>query len=71
MDGGDGIASVTLGDAEALVVKQMAARTASRRDIDPPTGAELGMGLQGAPVNVADGTDVDSNDMGSVGKPVL
>jgi len=46
VDEGDGLATVTLADAEAPVVQQMAARTQSRRDIDPTTGAELGMGEQ-------------------------
>jgi Mn-containing catalase len=48
VDSGDGLASVSLTDAEAPVVEQMAARTQSRRDTDPKTGAELGMGAQGS-----------------------
>lgn len=44
VDGGDGSASVTLPpDAEELLAAA-AARTASRTDIDPTTGADLGAG---------------------------
>jgi Mn-containing catalase len=42
VDGGGGTASVALSDADAKVLAKLAARTASRTDIDPPTGAELG-----------------------------
>jgi len=44
VDGGDGLATVELSDADAPVLQQMAARTQSRPDGDPLTGAELGMG---------------------------
>jgi len=44
VDGGDGSASVTLSSTEMQAVEQMAARTMSRPDVDPPTGAELGAG---------------------------
>jgi Mn-containing catalase len=44
VDGGSGLAELTLGTGEAAVVKQMAARTESDPSSDPMTGAELGMG---------------------------
>lgn len=44
VDGGDGMATVTVSQTEKQALDQAAARTASRRDIDPPTGAELGAG---------------------------
>jgi Mn-containing catalase len=44
VDGGDGTASVGLSaDEEELLVKA-ASRTASRTDVDPTTGADLGAG---------------------------
>lgn len=42
VDGGDGLAHVTVGQADKKALDQAAARTASRTDVDPPTGAELG-----------------------------
>jgi Mn-containing catalase len=42
VDGGDGSASVKLSSADKKVLAQTASRTASRTDIDPMTGAELG-----------------------------
>jgi len=47
VDGGDGMASVTVSQTEKQALDQAAARTASRTDIDPPTGAELGAGPGG------------------------
>src|SRR3954471_24791753 len=47
VDGGDGMASVTVSQTEQQALDQAAARTASRTDIDPPTGAELGAGPGG------------------------
>jgi Mn-containing catalase len=47
VDGGDGTASVTVSPTEKQALDQAAARTASRTDIDPPTGAELGAGPGG------------------------
>lgn len=47
VDGGSGEATVELKGAEAKLLKQVQKRTASRTDIDPTTGAELGAG-QGA-----------------------
>lgn len=44
VDGGDGMASVTLPTKEAKVVEQMATRTASDPTVDPVTGADLGSG---------------------------
>jgi Mn-containing catalase len=44
VDGGSGEASVELDTADAQLLKKMAQRTASRTDIDPPTGADLGSG---------------------------
>ncbi|MFC3607907.1 manganese catalase family protein [Stutzerimonas tarimensis] len=44
VDGGDGMASVTLANKEAKVVQQMAKRTASDPSADPMTGADLGAG---------------------------
>lgn len=43
VDGGSGNASVKLPSNEAAVVQELAARTASHAEIDPVTGAELGM----------------------------
>ena len=47
VDGGDGTASVTVSPTEKQALDQAAARTASRTDIDPLTGAELGAGPGG------------------------
>jgi Mn-containing catalase len=44
VDGGDGEASVKLARAEEKLVATHASRTASRTDIDPTTGADLGAG---------------------------
>lgn len=43
VDGGDGSASVKLSAQEQKINKQMAERTVSNTNIDPETGAELGM----------------------------
>lgn len=42
VDGGDGLAQVKIGKIEKQALDKAAARTASRTDIDPTTGAELG-----------------------------
>jgi len=47
VDGGDGTASVTVSQTEKQALDRAAARTASRTDIDPLTGAELGAGPGG------------------------
>jgi Mn-containing catalase len=44
VDGGDGLATVSVGDDEATLLQQMATRTQSNPEGDPLTGAELGMG---------------------------
>ena len=44
VDGGSGEASVELGHTENEMLAKAAKRTASRTDIDPTTGAELGSG---------------------------
>jgi Mn-containing catalase len=44
VDGGDGTASVMLARDEEQLLRETAARTASRTDIDPTTGADLGAG---------------------------
>ena len=44
VDGGDGTASVKLAKKDEKLVTQAALRTASRTDVDPTTGAELGAG---------------------------
>ena len=49
MDGGDGLSSVKLKPGQKDVLKQMATRTKSDPAIDPPTGAELGMGGKSKP----------------------
>jgi len=43
MDGGDGIPSVKLSGSERTAVERMAVRTRSNPDINPETGANLGM----------------------------
>lgn len=45
VDGGDGSASVSLGELDAAAVQAFAARTASDPDANPVTGADLGAGL--------------------------
>ena len=45
VDGGDGMASVTLRGTELQAVQAMAARTASDPNADPVTGADLGSGV--------------------------
>jgi Mn-containing catalase len=47
VDGGDGNASVGLSNTEADAVEALGARLASRVDIDPTTGADLGAGPGG------------------------
>lgn len=42
VDGGDGTASVKVSATDRGLLQRVAERTASRTDIDPPTGAELG-----------------------------
>ncbi|AUU90718.1 Mn-containing catalase [Enterobacteriaceae bacterium ENNIH3] len=44
VDGGDGLASVTLSKEQQTLVKAMAKRTQSDPSVDPLTGAELGNG---------------------------
>jgi Mn-containing catalase len=44
VDGGDGSATAKLGKTDQKVLSQVAARTASRSDSDPVTGADLGAG---------------------------
>lgn len=44
VDGGNGTASANLTKDEIAIEKQVALRTASRTDIDPTTGADLGAG---------------------------
>ncbi|MFO1058376.1 MAG: manganese catalase family protein [Dongiaceae bacterium] len=44
VDGGDGTASVMLDRDEEQLLQENAARTASRTDVDPTTGADLGAG---------------------------
>ncbi|MEH3452504.1 manganese catalase family protein [Phytobacter diazotrophicus] len=44
VDGGDGLASVTLSKEQQALVKAMAKRTQSDPSVDPLTGAELGNG---------------------------
>ncbi|MBN9563672.1 MAG: manganese catalase family protein [Alphaproteobacteria bacterium] len=44
VDGGDGTASVKLPSKDQRIAKEAAKRTASRTDIDPTTGADLGAG---------------------------
>lgn len=46
VDGGDGSATVKLPAKDVRVVNKMAQRTASRPDVDPLTGAELGSGVR-------------------------
>lgn len=48
VDGGPGDASVRLSSEEAQLFEQLKIRTASRTDINPTTGAELGSGQAGA-----------------------
>ena len=45
VDGGDGLATVTLPDKDAKVLSQMATRTQSDPAVDPLTGADLGSGV--------------------------
>jgi Mn-containing catalase len=47
VDGGDGGASVELPKKDEALLAKVAARTASRTDVDPTTGAELGAGPAG------------------------
>ena len=47
VDGGDGMARVSVNKTDKQALDRAAARTASRTDIDPTTGAELGAGPGG------------------------
>ncbi|MGH8085679.1 MAG: hypothetical protein ACREPV_10440 [Lysobacter sp.] len=49
MDSGDGLASTKLSAKEKSTLQAMAKRTRSNPDLDPETGAELGMGGNGNP----------------------
>jgi Mn-containing catalase len=44
VDGGDGLATVNVTEADVQVLKAMASRTASDASSDPKTGADLGAG---------------------------
>jgi Mn-containing catalase len=44
VDGGDGMASAKMASSDEKILMQAAARTASRPDSDPVTGADLGAG---------------------------
>jgi Mn-containing catalase len=44
VDGGDGMATVNVSNADLEVLNAMAARTASDPSADPTTGADLGAG---------------------------
>jgi Mn-containing catalase len=44
VDGGDGLATVGVTEADVQVLKAMASRTASDATSDPKTGADLGSG---------------------------
>jgi Mn-containing catalase len=61
VDGGTGEAEVKLPAKDMDVLKAMAERTMSDPNIDPPTGAELGMGNQ----TMADGATVKPGAMPS------
>jgi Mn-containing catalase len=67
VDGGTGEAEVRLPAKEVDVLKQMAERTMSDPNVDPPTGAELGMGNQ----TLADGMTVQPGAQPSPGAPKL
>jgi Mn-containing catalase len=49
VDGGDGMPTVKLSRADQRIYDKAAERTASRTDVDPTTGAELGMSEQQPP----------------------
>jgi len=63
VDGGDGAASVQLPAKQMEVLQAMAVRTQSNPAVDPPTGAELGMGNQ----TTADGETVKPGGIPSPG----
>ncbi|WP_198115574.1 manganese catalase family protein [Massilia rhizosphaerae] len=67
VDGGTGEADVKLPAKDIDILKQMADRTTSDPTIDPPTGAELGMGNQ----TLADGMTVNPGAQPSAGAPPL
>ena len=67
VDGGTGEAEVRLPAKDVDVLKQMAERTMSDPKVDPPTGAELGMGNQ----TLADGMTVQPGAQPSPGAPKL
>jgi Mn-containing catalase len=67
VDGGTGEAEVRLPSKDVDVLKQMAERTMSDPNVDPPTGAELGMGNQ----TLADGMTVQPGAQPSPGAPKL
>jgi Mn-containing catalase len=65
VDGGTGEAEVKLSANDIDVLKAMAERTQSNPAVDPPTGAELGMGNQ----TTADGLTVKPGAIPSPGAP--
>lgn len=65
VDGGTGEAEVKLSAKDIDVLKAMAERTQSNPAVDPPTGAELGMGNQ----TTADGLTVKPGAIPSPGAP--
>ena len=67
VDGGSGEAEVRLSAKDVDILKQLAERTMSDPNIDPTTGAELGMGNQ----TLADGRTVSPGAQPSPGSPPL
>jgi Mn-containing catalase len=65
VDGGSGEAEVKLPAKDIDILKAMAERTQSNPAVDPPTGAELGMGNQ----TTADGLTVKPGAIPSPGAP--
>lgn len=65
VDGGSGLAEVTMTKTEMQAAQQLAVRTASDPTIDPPTGAEIGM----APVVPDNGLATPGSTPGRSTKP--
>lgn len=59
VDGGSGLPSAVLDENEQQVLQQMAARTASDPQSEPLTGAELGMGQNGANTAAAAALEIE------------
>ena len=71
IDGGDGLATVMLGEADMAVATKLALRTQSNPSIDPETGADLGAGPGAGRITDGDnGAAADISDAVALAKAI-